>query len=81
MRLGFNLPQLGPAASPEAIIQVARHAEELGYDSLWVTDRLLYPARPQSSYPVTSDGSLPASSRGASAFTGPGLTRSSLNHR
>ena len=41
MRLGFNLPQLGPAASPEAIIQVARRAEELGYDSLWVTDRLV----------------------------------------
>ncbi len=29
MRLGFNLPQLGPAASPEAIIQVAKRAEEL----------------------------------------------------
>ncbi len=59
MRLGFNLPQLGPAASPEAIIQVAKRAEELGYDSLWVTERLLYPMQPQSPYPVTPDGSLP----------------------
>ena len=55
MRLGFNLPQLGPAASLEAIIQVAQRAEELGYDSLWVTDRLLYPVQPQSPYPVTSE--------------------------
>ncbi len=59
MKLGFTLPQVGPAASPEAIIQVARRAEELGYDSLWVLERLLYPLRPQSPYPVTPDGSLP----------------------
>ena len=43
MRLGFNLPQLGPAASPEAVIQVARSAEELGYDSLWVTAAIATP--------------------------------------
>ncbi len=50
MQLGFNLPQLGPAAGPEAIIQVARRAEELGYDSVWVTERLLFPVQPQTPY-------------------------------
>jgi hypothetical protein len=30
-------------AGPEALITVARRAEELGYDSLWVTERLLFP--------------------------------------
>ena len=59
MRLGFILPQIGPAASPEAIITVAKRAEELGYDSLWVTDRLLYPVQPQTPYVATPDGSLP----------------------
>ena len=59
MRLGFNLPQIGPAASPEAMVRVAQRAEELGYDSLWVTERLLYPTNPQSPYPATPDGSLP----------------------
>ena len=48
MRLGFNLPQIGPAASPEAMVRVAQRAEELGYDSLWVTDRVLYPIKPQT---------------------------------
>jgi len=45
MRLGFNLPQIGPAASPEAIVEVAKRAEELGYDSVWVTERLAVPNR------------------------------------
>ena len=59
MRIGFNLPQIGPAASPEAMVRVAQRAEELGYDSLWVTERLLYPVSPQSPYPASPDGSLP----------------------
>ncbi len=59
MRLGFNLPQLGPAASPEAMVKVAKRAEELDYDSVWVTERLLYPTQPQTPYVGTPDGSLP----------------------
>ncbi|MCH7998435.1 MAG: TIGR03619 family F420-dependent LLM class oxidoreductase [Chloroflexi bacterium] len=59
MKLGFNLPQIGPAASPEAIVRVAQRAEELGYDSVWVTERLLWPIEPQTPYPASPDGSLP----------------------
>ncbi len=59
MRLGFNLPQLGPAATPEALVRVAQRAEELGYDSLWVTDRVLHPIEPQTPYMGSPDGSLP----------------------
>ncbi len=32
MRVGISLPQLGPTASPESLIKVARRAEELGYE-------------------------------------------------
>lgn len=59
MRIGFHLPQIGPAASPEAVVAVARRAEALGYDSLWVLDRLLYPTNPQTPYPASPDGLLP----------------------
>lgn len=59
MRVGFNLPHSGPAASPDAIKRVAKRAEELSYDSLWVWERLLYPTNPQSAYPGTPDGSYP----------------------
>lgn len=59
MKLGFVLPHVGPLASRQAIITTAQAAEALGYDSLWVTERLLYPIAPRSPYPVTPDGALP----------------------
>jgi probable F420-dependent oxidoreductase len=58
MRLGFGLPQTGKMAGPDSVSTIARRAEELGFDSLWVFDRLLYPVKPQSPYPA-GDGSLP----------------------
>lgn len=59
MRVGFSLPQLGPIASPEALVQAAQRAEALQYDSLWVVERVLYPMHPRTPYPATPDGSLP----------------------
>jgi probable F420-dependent oxidoreductase len=59
MRAGFILPQLGPAAGPEAVVTVAQRAEALGFASLWVTERLLWPLAPQSPFPATPDGALP----------------------
>ena len=50
MRVGFFLPQIGPVSSRETITKLAKRAEELGYDSLWVTDRLLFPINPQTPY-------------------------------
>jgi alkanesulfonate monooxygenase SsuD/methylene tetrahydromethanopterin reductase-like flavin-dependent oxidoreductase (luciferase family) len=43
MRLGFALPQFGPLGAPEAIVTVAKNAEDFGFDSLWVADRILWP--------------------------------------
>jgi alkanesulfonate monooxygenase SsuD/methylene tetrahydromethanopterin reductase-like flavin-dependent oxidoreductase (luciferase family) len=48
MHFGFVLPHIGPLAGPDTIIGVARRAEMLGYDSLWVTDRLLFPLEPRT---------------------------------
>jgi probable F420-dependent oxidoreductase len=53
------LPVAGPTATPDGIIQVARRAEELGYDSLWSWERLLVPTAPQTAYIGTADGSYP----------------------
>jgi len=58
MRLGFGLPQTGPDTGPDAVSKVARRAEQLGFNSLWVFDRLLWPIKPQAPYPM-GDGSLP----------------------
>jgi alkanesulfonate monooxygenase SsuD/methylene tetrahydromethanopterin reductase-like flavin-dependent oxidoreductase (luciferase family) len=59
MRCGFGLPHSGKVASGEAIAKVAKRAEELGYDSLWVYERFLYPVNPQTPYVGSSDGSYP----------------------
>jgi probable F420-dependent oxidoreductase len=59
MKLGFTVPQFGPDARPGAILEVARLAEDLGSDSLWVAERLLYPLNPKAPYVATADGSLP----------------------
>ena len=41
------------------IARIAQRAEALGYDSLWTVERLLWPVKPQTPYPVTPDGTLP----------------------
>src|SRR3954452_2414726 len=58
MRFGFALPQIGPIAGPDALVTVAQRAEELGFDSLWVLDRTLFPVSPRVAYPI-GDGTLP----------------------
>jgi probable F420-dependent oxidoreductase len=51
MKLGFSLPVAGGWATPANQIRVARDAERLGYHSLWVLQRLLFPVAPQNDYP------------------------------
>jgi len=59
MKIGFGLPNIGPVGSAESVAKVTQHAEALGYDSLWTIERVLWPVKPQTPYPVTPDGSLP----------------------
>lgn len=59
MKVGFILPNIGPLGNADSVRQVAQQAESLGYESLWVTERLLYPIKPRTPYPATPDGSLP----------------------
>jgi probable F420-dependent oxidoreductase len=58
MRIGFGLPQVGSFANAESLIKVSRRAEELGFASVWVFDRLLCPLNPKAPYPMTG-GALP----------------------
>lgn len=59
MRIGVTLPSMGHLAQPRNLIDAAKTAEQLGYDTLWVADRLLYPVNPRTKYMMTPDGSLP----------------------
>lgn len=51
MRLGLALPQFGALCDASRVAEFARTAEELGYRSLWVGDRVLTPVHPSDRYP------------------------------
>jgi probable F420-dependent oxidoreductase len=59
MRFGVHLVASGKMIEGEKIARVARRAEELGYDSLWVSDHIIFPAELRSPYPYSPDGKLP----------------------
>ncbi|MCH9042039.1 MAG: TIGR03619 family F420-dependent LLM class oxidoreductase [Thaumarchaeota archaeon] len=59
MKIGFSLPHMGSLATVENIAYAARFGETEGFDSLWVIDRILWPAEPQTPYPPSPDGSWP----------------------
>ncbi|ABG03345.1 luciferase-like protein [Rubrobacter xylanophilus DSM 9941] len=48
MHFGVVLQHFREHASPEAISEVARVAEELGYDSVWVMDHVVVPDVPEA---------------------------------
>ena len=49
---GIHLPQAGPAASADAISDVAELAESLGFQDVWVSDHLIIPA--DAKYPPSA---------------------------
>jgi len=61
MNFGVVLPVEGPKATRESIVANARLAEELGFHSVWATDRILIPRAAPSGYPYSQ-------ARGAVAF-------------
>jgi alkanesulfonate monooxygenase SsuD/methylene tetrahydromethanopterin reductase-like flavin-dependent oxidoreductase (luciferase family) len=42
MKFGMLLPHFGQQCTPQRLIQTSRRLEELGYDSVWVRDHLLW---------------------------------------
>lgn len=57
MRFGLHLPSAQPGANAPDIMDVARAAERLDFDSVWMFDHLFTPADLQSKYPYSRDGS------------------------
>src|SRR5437868_7818845 len=44
MKFGVAVPNYRKLASPENLITISKRCEELGFDSLWVTDHVVVPA-------------------------------------
>jgi len=62
MRVGLGLMNAGDSSSYSRISQIARHAEDLGFDSLWVTEREPFPYAAKSA-PRSFSGEVVVSRR------------------
>ena len=57
--IGCTLPTSGAAADPAAIGALAQAAEDLGFDSVWISDHVVVPEHISSAYPYSPDGRFP----------------------
>lgn len=56
LTFGCSLPSRGPMSSPEALRSLAQRAEDLSFDSVWVSDHIILPRQVDSFYPYAPDG-------------------------
>ncbi|MGH7247720.1 MAG: LLM class flavin-dependent oxidoreductase, partial [Pseudomonadota bacterium] len=56
MKFGTFLMQ----TNPSSLSAVARKAEELGYESLWIPEHIILPLEYKSPYPYSTSGRMPA---------------------
>lgn len=61
MKIGLQPPNSGPLATPAFITELAEMGDELGYDSLQITDHVVVPAQIRSRYPYSATGVMAAS--------------------
>ena len=53
---GCSLPTRGPMSNPSTLRSLAQRAEDLGFDSVWVSDHIILPRQVESFYPYAADG-------------------------
>jgi len=59
MEFGLHLPHLGRSASRDILRGFAQAAEQVGFDSLWVSDHVIVPRSLASRYPYNETGEFP----------------------
>ena len=59
MQFGVHLPHIGPWYDGDTLRRFAGAAEEMGYDSVWASDHIVFPLGFQSRYPYAEGGQFP----------------------
>jgi len=59
-QFGIDLGIYGSLAQTATIIELAKFSEQVGFDSIWLADHVVFPAEINSKYPYSADGSFPA---------------------
>jgi probable F420-dependent oxidoreductase len=57
---GLDVGIYGALADPETILQLARHAEDAGFGSIWLADHVAFPVAFKSKYPYSATGQFPS---------------------
>jgi len=58
MQFGINVQNMRPWTTGETIGMLGTRAEELGFDSVWVSDHVVIPERMESTYPYGGPGTF-----------------------
>jgi probable F420-dependent oxidoreductase len=56
--VGLHVPHFGPLARAEVLARAVDLAEEVGFDTVWVSDHVAIPARFETPYPYTATGRI-----------------------
>ena len=56
---GLDVGIYGPLADPATIMTLARHAEDTGFESIWLADHVAFPVTFKSEYPYSAKGDFP----------------------
>lgn len=56
MKIGAKLPHSGEIALRRAPAEMAAELEAAGFDSIWVSDHIVFPVETTSTYPFAADG-------------------------
>ena len=56
---GLDVGIYGALANPQTILQLAQHAEEVGFESIWLADHVAFPVSFKSEYPYSAKGDFP----------------------
>jgi len=59
MQFGVHLPHIGLDGTAYNVARMAQKSDELGYESVWVSDHVALPERIESAYPYAPDHELP----------------------
>src|SRR5215472_5456669 len=56
VRIGAKLPHSGPLPASLGLVKMAQRLEYAGFDSIWVSDHVVFPHEVRSRYPFSADG-------------------------
>ena len=68
MRFGFYLPHSGPTSQPDALAEIARRGDQLGFHCLVVGDHIVEPTVVKSPYPYTVGGEYGGTPQGPAGW-------------